>query len=239
MRNVMVIARRELRGYFDSPVAYIVVVAFLALAGWMYFSSFFLIGRADMRSFFSASPFSPSMLIVILAPAITMRLVAEERKSGTIELLTTMPIRDSEVIVGKFLGALGLIASALAVTIVYAVTVGIIGDLDWGPVISGYLGFLLFSAALLSIGLLCSTLTENQIVAFILGFVACGILYFIYWLQFLLPQFLAAAVEFLSISFHLDNMARGIIDSRDVLYYLTVITAALFLAERSLGRQHA
>src|SRR5438552_274063 len=113
MRNIRTIARRELQSYFNSPIAYIVIIAFLVVAGWMYFGSLFLIGRADMRTFFSPSPFSPSMLLVILAPAVTMRLVAEERKQKTFELLTTMPITDLEVVVGKFLGALLLLLAAL------------------------------------------------------------------------------------------------------------------------------
>ena len=239
MRNVMVIARRELRSYFDSPVAYIVVVAFLLVAGWMVFSSLFLIGRADVRHFFQPSPFSPSMLLVILAPAITMRLVAEERKSGTIELLTTMPVTDTEIILGKFFGALGLLVVALLVTSVYALSVSTLGDLDWGPVLSGYLGFVLFASALLALGLLCSTVTENQIVAFIIGFLLCAALYFVYWLQFFVPQSVASVFEYISVSFHLDNMARGVIDSRDVLYYLSMTVGGLFLAIRSLGQQHA
>jgi ABC-2 type transport system permease protein len=239
MRNTLVIARRELRSLFDSPVAYIVVVAFLLVAGWMFFSALFLIGRADLRSFFQPSPFSPSMLLVILAPAITMRLVAEERKTGTIELLTTMPLRDLDVIAGKFLAALGLIAAALGVTLVYAFSVASLGDLDWGPVLSGYLGMLLFASALLGLGLLCSTFTSNQIVAFIVAFLIGAALYFVYWLQFFVPEGLAPVLEFVSISSHLDNMARGVVDSRDVLYYLSLAGGTLFLAERSLARQHA
>jgi ABC-2 type transport system permease protein len=239
MSKVLSISRREIRSYFDSPIAYIVVVAFLAVAGWMFFSSLFLMGRADMRGFFSPSPFSPSMLLVILAPVITMRLVAEERKSKTLELLTTMPVRDWDVILGKFLAALALIGTALGLTIVYAITVANLGPLDWGTVIAGYLGTLLFSASLLAIGLLCSTLTDNQIIAFIVGFLVCAALYFVWWLQFFLPAGLAPVVEVLATSSHLDNMARGVIDSRDVLYYLTLTGGALFLAERSLARQHA
>lgn len=239
MRNIGIICRRELRSYFDSPVAYIVIVTFLLIAGWMYFGSLFLMGRADMRPFFQPSPFSPSMLLVILAPAVTMRLIAEERKTGTIELLTTMPVKDAEVVIGKFLAALGLLATALGLTLVYAVTVSAVGDLDWGPVITGYLGMLLFAAALLSIGLLCSTLTDNQIVAFILGFIACAILYFVFWLQFFVPEFLAPVVEFASVSFHLENLSRGVIDTRDVFYYVTVISASLFFAQKSLARTHA
>jgi len=239
MRNLLVIARRELKSYFDSPIAYIVVVAFLLVAGWMFFSALFLMGRADLRGFFAPSPFSPSMLLVILAPAVTMRLIAEERKSGAIELLTTMPVRDADVVIGKFLAALGLIATALAVTLVYAISVDLIGPLDWGPVIAGYLGILLFSSSLLAVGVLCSTWTANQIVAFIVGFIVCAALYFVYWLQFFVPQAIAPVIEFISVSSHLDNMARGVIDSRDVIYYLTVTGGALFLAERSLARQHA
>ncbi len=239
MRNIGIIARRELRSYFDSPVAYIVVVAFLLVSGWMFFSPLFLTGRADMRPLFSPSPFSPAMLLVILAPAVTMRLVAEERKTGTIELLSTLPVSDAEVIVGKFLAAWGLLAAALACTLLYALTVAALGALDWGPVLAGYLGMLLFSGALLAVGLLCSTWTQNQIVAFIIGFVICAALYFVYWLQMLVPQGLAPVLEFLSVSFHLDNMSRGVIDSRDVVYYLTLGSGALFLAERALRDQHA
>ena len=239
MSNVLSIARRELRSYFDSPIAYIVLVAFLLVAGWMFFSVLFLIGRADMRGFFTPSPFSPAMLLVILAPAVTMRLVAEERKTGTLELLTTLPVTDAEVVLGKFLAALGLLATALALTLAYALTVSSLGKLDWGPVLGGYLGMLLFAGSMLAIGLLCSTLTDNQIVAFITGFIACAALFFVYWLQFLMPQALASVFEVVSTSSHLENLARGVIDSRDVLYFLSLIGAALFLSVRSLARLHA
>ncbi len=239
MARALTIARRELKSYFDAPVAYIVVVGFLAVAGWILFSSLFLLGRADMRTFFQPSPFSPSMLLVILVPAITMRLVAEERRSGTLELLTTLPVRDLDVILGKFLAAFGLIAAALMVTLVYAVTISGIGRLDWGPVISGYLGMLLFAGTLVAVGLLCSTLTENQIVAFIVGFLVSAALYFILWLQFFMPAAIAPVVAWISTSSHLKNMARGVIDSRDVLYYLTVTAGALTLAVRALARRHA
>jgi ABC-2 type transport system permease protein len=239
MRNVAAIARRELQAYFDSPVAYIVLVSFLLVAGWMYFSSLFLLDRADMRMFFSPSPFSPSMLLVILAPAVTMRLIAEEYKSGTIELLTTMPVRDSEVVVGKFVAAAVLITAGLALTLAYPITVSRLGALDWGPVFSGYIGMLLFAGSLLAIGLMCSTLTDNQIVAFIVAFLVSATLYYIYWLQFFVPPFLAPLVDYLSVSSHLANMARGVVDSRDVLFYLSMIVGALLLAVRALARRHA
>tara|TARA_Y100001934_G_scaffold281231_2_gene390277 strand:+ start:555 stop:1274 length:720 start_codon:yes stop_codon:yes gene_type:complete len=239
MSNICAIAKRELRGYFDSPVAYIVVIAFLLISGWMLFSSLFIMGRADLRPFFSPSPFSPSMLLVILSAAVTMKLVAEERKTGTLEMLTTMPIKDYEVVFGKFLAGFSLLASALLLTAAYAITVAGLGELDWGPVISGYLGLLLFSGSLVAIGIMCSTWTSNQIVAFIVAFILGAGLYYIYWLQFFLPEFLAPIAEYISVSFHLDNMARGVIDSRDVLYYLTLTAGSLFLAVRSLEQQHA
>jgi ABC-2 type transport system permease protein len=239
MQNTLLIARRELRSYFNSPIAYIVIVAFLIVAGWMFFSSLFLIGRADMRTFFQPSPFSPAMLFIILVPALTMRLIAEERKTGTIELLTTMPITDTEVVVGKFIAAVGLIGVALGLTAFYAVSVWLIGPLDWGPVISGYLGMLMFAGALIALGLLCSTFTNDQIVAFIISFLICFALYYVFWLGFFVPAGLGDIVRWISVSSHLDNMARGVIDSRDVLYYLTLTAGCLYLAVFSLNRQHA
>lgn len=239
MQNIWIITRRELRSLFDAPVAYIVIVAFLAVSGWMFFSPFFLIGRADMRTFFAPSPFSPSMLLVIMAPAVTMRLIAEERKSGTIELLTTLPITDTQVILGKFFAASGLILAAILSTLVYAIAITSIGDLDWGPVVCGYIGLALFAMSMLAVGLAASTFTDDQIVAFIFGFMICAGLYFIYWLQFFMPQLIAPAIEYLSVSYHLDNMARGVIDTRDLIYYLTLTGGALFIAVQSLQRQHA
>lgn len=239
MRNVTAVAARELRAYFDGPVAYIVVVTFLAVTGWLFFSQLFLVDRATARMLFAPSPFSPSLLIVVLAPAVTMRLIAEERKTGTIELLTTMPITDTQAVLGKFLAAFGLLAVALVLTLAYPISVSLIGSLDWGPVVAGYIGLLLFSASLLAIGIFCSSLTDNQIVAFIVGFLVCAALYYVYWLQILLPPTWAPLLEYSSVSYHLDNMARGVIDSRDVLYYLSLTTAGLFLATQSVSRRHA
>lgn len=239
MRNVLAIAGRELRAYFDAPVAYIVVVTFLAVTGWLFFSQLFLIDRATARVLFAPSPFSPSFLIVVLAPAITMRLLAEERKTGTIELLTTMPLTDAQLVIGKFLAGLGLLSVALFLTIAYPISVSMIGPLDWGPVVAGYVGLLLFSASLVAIGVFCSSLTDNQIVAFITSFLVSATLYYVLWLQILVPVTWAPVVEYVSVSFHLDNMARGVIDTRDVLYYLSVTAGALFLAVQSVSRQHA
>ncbi len=239
MRKVAVIARRELASYFNAPVAYIVILTFLVIAGWMFFSQLFLMGRADMRQLFAPSPFSPSMLLVIIAPAVTMRLIAEERKSGTIELISTMPIRKWEIVLGKFLAGYGLLAIAIGSTLVYAITVSFLGSLDWGTVVSGYIGLLLFAGALAAIGLFCSSITQNQIIAFILGFIICGALYFVYWLQFFVPQGLAPVVEFVSVSSHLESLARGVIDTRNIIYYVSLMAGALFLAIRVMAKQRS
>ena len=239
MRDIRTIARKELQSYFNSPVAYIVMVSYLLISGWMFMSALFLSQRADVRPLFQPSPFSPTMLLVIIVPAITMRLIAEEKKTGTLELLSTLPIRHRDIILGKFFGAWGLVAVALTTTFAYAATVASLGDLHYGPVVSGYVGLFLFAGALIAIGLLCSCITENQIVAFIISFIVSATLYFLYWLQLFVPHFLAPAIEFISVSWHLENMARGVIDSRDVLYYGSLISGALILATRSLSESQA
>jgi ABC-2 type transport system permease protein len=148
-------------------------------------------------------------------------------------------VRDVEVVVGKFLAAVFLIGVGLALTVAYPITVSQLGPLDWGPVVAGYVGLLLFASSLLAVGLLCSTLTDNQIVAFIVAFLVGATLYYVYWLQFFVPPFLAPLMDYLSVSSHLANMARGVIDSRDVFFYLSLVAAGLLLAVRSLGRRHA
>ncbi len=235
MRNALAIARRELRVYFNSPIAYIVVGVFLLISGYLYFSTLFLAGQSSLRSFFAVTP----LLLVIFAPAITMRLVAEEIRSGTLELLTTMPVRDHEVVFGKFLAALALMASALGVTVFYAVTIAAVGDLDWGPVVGGYLGLLLVASALAAVGLATSTWTRNQIVAFILGLLVCLALWLADKVTLFVPEALGRVLEYLSVDFHFRNIARGVVDSRDLLYYLSVCAVALFVAIRSMQRCHA
>jgi ABC-2 type transport system permease protein len=235
MSNVIAITRRELKAYFNSPIAYIVVAVFLLIAGYLYFSTVFLIGQSSMRTFFSTAP----ILFVVFAPAITMRLISEELRSGTLELLTTMPVRDVEVIVGKFLAALAVLASALVMTFGYALTVSSVGDLDWGPVIGGYIGLFLCAAALVAVGLMTSTMSRNQIVAFIFGLLICLALWLFDKVTFFVPGGLGRILEYLSIDFHFQNIARGVIDLRDLLYYLSVTAVALFIAVRSLGRRHA
>ncbi len=244
LRKSWVIARRELQSAFDSPVAYIVIVTFLLTAGSICFRVLFLTGRAEMRLFFEPMPtplavLLPPMLLTILAPAVTMRSFAEERRSGTLELMTTLPITDWHLVIGKFLGSFGIMVAALALTLAYPITISTLGALDWGPVIGGYLGLLLYAAALVAIGIMCSTFTNNQIVAFIMSFVLGVVLYTIGIAAVLLPAGLGSIVGYVSVTTHLENFARGLIDTRDVFYFLTITAFGLLLAERSLSRQHA
>ena len=172
-------------------------------------------------------------------PAITMRLIAEEVKTGTLEWLTSMPLRDLDVVLGKFLAALGLIAVALAMTLPYPISVDMVGALDWGPVIGGYIGLLLLAGAFLAVGLFASSLTENQIVAFIIGVSLCFTFFMLDKVTFFLPEQLGAIFQYLSVDYHFRNIARGVIDTRDLLFYLGMMVIGLFLTMESLKRRHA
>ena len=230
MSTMLSIWRREFKAYFNSPIAYFVITVFLALVGILFFIPFFTQDRVSMRGFFSLAPF----LFVFFAPAITMRLLAEERRSGTLEILITMPVRDVDVILGKYLAALSLLAVALVLTLPYAFTISAFGPLDWGPVWGGYTGLVLMGAAFLAVGVAASSFTENQIIAFVIAlFVSMGFLMIDKFLAFL-PSTGAAVAEYLSFSYHFRDASRGVIDTRDVVFYASFTLLCLFLAFRSL-----
>ncbi|HEB84105.1 MAG TPA: ABC transporter [Bacteroidetes bacterium] len=230
---VSAVYRKEIKSYFGSPMAYIVLAVFLLISGWFFTLNLFKENLAHLRSIFDILPF----LLVIFAPAISMRLVSEERKSGTMELLMTMPVRDFEVIFGKFLAAFVLFAVGLAFTLVYVVTLLMLGKPEIGPIVAGYIGLLLCGGAYLAIGVLGSALTENQIVAFILSFLISGILAVFVFSAMVIPPPLADLVQYLSTTYHFQNIARGVIDSRDVIYYLSVIFLSLLYASRALAQR--
>jgi ABC-2 type transport system permease protein len=235
MSNTLIIARREISSFFNSPMAYIVVSAFLLISGYLYFSSIFLIGTASLRSFFSLAP----LLLVVFVPAVSMRLISEELHSGTLELLTTMPVRDTEVIAGKALGGFAVMGAGVMMTLAYPLSIATIGDLDWGPVIGGYVGLLLCTAALIGIGIMASSWSRNQITAFILALMI-GLAFWLFdKITFFVPAGLGRVLEFLSIDFHFRNIARGVIDTRDLLYYFSLLLISLVIAVLSLGRRHA
>ena len=231
--NVGTIFQKELRSYFNSAVAYVVIVVFLAIVGWMYTSSMFLINVASLRLLFEWIP----LVFLFVVPAVTMRLLAEEKKAGTIELLTTKPLHDWEIVAGKFLAAWALIGIALLPTLIYYITIAFLGDIDNGPVIGGYLGLLLMAGVYVSIGLLASSLTENQIVAFIVGLLLMFAFYMMDKVLIFVPDFMTSVVEYLGIDFHFSNIARGVIDSRDIVYFGSLLGFTLYLSVVSLEKR--
>jgi gliding motility-associated transport system permease protein len=233
LANILAIFRREIRSYFNSPVAYVVIVVFLAIIGWFFTSNLFLMNVASLRVMFELVP----LVLLFFVPAITMRLLAEEQKSGTLELLTTKPVRDAEIILGKFLAAWALLAAALVPTLLYVLTLTLLGSPDLGPVLTGYIGLLLMGAVYIGIGLFASSITENQIVAFIISFLIVLALFLMDKILLYVPEGIASTVEFLGIDYHFGNIARGVIDSRNVIYFLSLLGFSLYCATVSLERR--
>ena len=231
--KALILARRELAGVFNLPIAYLVVAAFLALAGSYLFvlQPFFETGRATLRPFFEFAPF----LFTLFAPALTMRSLAEDRRTGTLEVLLSWPVGDGEVAVGKFLGSLGILAIALLLTLPWPLAVSALGDLDWGPVWGGYVGLLLLGGAYLALGLVVSATTHNQIVAFMGGFLLCFAVYLVGRTAAGAPAWLVPVVEGLSFERRFAQIARGVIDVRDVAFFLSVIVVGVGLTAEVLG----
>ncbi len=230
MKQTLTIGARQFRSYFNGPVAYIVICIVMLTLGFFFWKTFFLFGRASAREMFRWL----GLILVFALPALTMGLLAEEKRTGTIELLITMPVTEAQVIVGKFLGVLGLYVVLLALTIFYPISVSTLGNLDWGPVLSGYVGLLLQGSAILAIGLMASSWTDNQLIAL---FVALTLSVFFWVLDKflpLLPTNAASVLEWLSFDSHFQSMARGVIDLRDVLFFVSVTVFALALAFRAL-----
>ena len=224
MRQAFFIFKREFRTYFVSPIAYIVISFFLLVTGWFFFTTFFLYNQASLRNFFSLLP----IIFSFVVPAITMRLFSEEFNVGSYETLLTMPVTFLDVILGKFLASVAFIAAMLIPTLAYPLTVGFLGQLDWGPVVGGYTGAILLGAAFSAIGLLASSMTRNQIIAFITGMAICFSLVLIDKMLFFLPRFSLVFFQYLGADHHFQNISKGIIDSRDILYFLSISFIGLY-----------
>lgn len=238
MHAVWIIAKRELQSFFDSLIAYIMLILFLGFSGfftWLFGSDIFLVGQASLQSFFGVSYWT----LFFFIPALTMRLLAEEKKTGTIELLLTKAVTDRQVVVGKFLSTLMLVAIALLFTLPYVITIANIGNMDLGQVLCGYLALQLMSAAYSSIGLYASSITSNQIVAFLSAlFIA---LFFHLLFDVLAGNFsglLGQVLSTLSLSSHFDSISRGVLDTRDLIFFASLIFLGLFLSELSLTKRH-
>ncbi|MCB9542556.1 MAG: ABC transporter permease [bacterium] len=233
MRRVFAIARREVQSYFDLPIAYVVLPAFWVLGALYLFvlHPYFVVGRTTLRPFFEFAPF----IFTLFVPALSMRLIAEEHRSGNIEVLLTWPLGDGELVAGKFLGAFLLLALAVVATAPFPLMVAALGPLDWGPVFGGYLGLLLLGGAYLGIGLLASALTRNQIVAFIGGFLACFSLYVVGKALPVLPAAVTPWVEAISFDLRFAGIARGVVELGDVAFFVGVIGVSIGLAAEVLG----
>lgn len=239
MRQIWIIAKRELGSFFDSLIAYIMMVAFLGFSGfftWLYGGDIFFVGQASLQTFFEVAYWT----LFFFIPALTMRLFAEENRSGTIELLLTRPVTDWQVVTGKFLSTLILIAIALLLTLPYYFTVANIGNIDHGAVITGYIGLLLMSAAYISIGIYTSSITNNQIVAFLITLfigiffhLICGIL------AHSVGGTFGTFFNYLSLQNHFNSVSRGVIDSRDLIYFASIIALGLIGTEATLARRNA
>jgi ABC-2 type transport system permease protein len=230
MTNTLAIARRELASYYSSFLFYVITAAFLVITGF-----FFAINVAYSRSANVAPLFQTTYTIMLLiAPVLTMRLIAEEQRSGTIELMLTSPVRDVELVLGKFLGGLGLLVSMLVLTGFYPILLSMYGNPDRGGIIGGYLGALLFGGAAIAIGLFTSSTTANQIVAAVLSFALLLILWVVDGVGGLVGGTVGAITNYVAVYTHFSDMTRGIIDTKDVIYFLSLIVGALFLATRSV-----
>lgn len=230
MRNTITIAMKEFKSYLGSPMAYVVTAIFLGLTGFFFSTNPATRQETSIRGFLTAG----GLLLPLMTAVLTMRLLAEERKMNTWELLLTAPVRDGEVIVGKFLGSAGVISVMLALTVYYPILLQIFGDPDWGPIATGYLGLFLLGCACLAVGIFASSTTSNQIVAAVL---AGGILFALWFVGLaadFLPSSMGELISYLSLSHHFPVFMRGVIDTRAIVYYLSIMTLFLFLAIRSL-----
>ena len=240
-KNVITIAVRELRSYFDSLVAYVVLGGSMLALGLFFFNdtplsaSFWKMGRAEMTHMFE---FLPAWMSIIVIPLVTMRAVAEEKRSGTLELLITMPVRDAEVILGKYLAAVGMVTIMLAATFLYPLLMFKVGwhlgALDMGPVWAGYLGLFLFSLAAIALGLMLSCITESQIIAFFVTAFTLTVLYAVGSFVETLHGAVGDAIAFISLQSRFSGFERGLIDTNAVIYFLSVALLCLLIAFRSL-----
>jgi len=251
LSNVLAIAQKELKGYFASPIAYIVIGFFVLLFGYFYYALLMIFNQQSMQMMgFEGAPvqnvndqmirplfLNASVLVLFVLPMITMRTYSEEKRSGTIELLLTSPLTDFEIIMGKFLGAMALYGAMLAVTFVHMGILYAFGSPEWIPIATGYLGMLLMGGCFISLGLLISSLTKNQIVAGVVTFAVFLMLWIINWSADQSGPVMRAVLNHLSIIDHFDDFARGIIDTKHVVYYLSFITFGLFLTAKSVDSE--
>jgi ABC-2 type transport system permease protein len=251
MTNILAIAHREIKAYFGSPIAYIVIGFFALMFGYFYYALLMFFDQNSMRQagMGGAQPsnineqlirpvfLNSSVILLFVLPLITMRTYSEEKRSGTIELLLTAPLTDMQIIMGKFLGAMTLYAAMLAVTFIHVGVLFAFGEPEWRPVLTAYLGMLLMGGCFIAIGLLISSMTKNQIVAGMITFAVFLMLWVINWIASFTGPTTQAVLNYLSITGHLDDFTNGVLDTRHLVYYVSFITFGLFLTARSVDTE--
>jgi ABC-2 type transport system permease protein len=251
VRNIIAIARRELHAYFSSPIAYVVIGFFALLYGYFFATLVFFFERQSAQLGMGMGPatmninqmlitpvlMNASVVVLFVLPMITMRTYAEEKRSGTIELLLTSPLTDLQIILGKFLGAMALYASMLLVTLLYVAVLFVFGNPEWKPIATAYLGLLLLGGCFISVGMLISSFTRNQIVAGMLTFGVFLLLWVIDWIGSFLGPSGEKVVNYLSITRHFEDFAKGVIDTAHLVYYVSFITFGLFLTAKSVDSE--
>lgn len=225
MRNIMLIAKKEIHAYFNSPFAYIVLTAFLAIAGWFFSVTLFLNNQASLRTLFSTI----SVAYIIFIPAITMSLISKEKNLRTLELLTTLPIQDHQIVIGKFISAMTLISTGLLFTAVNFFTIVWLGqNIDFGQIIGGYFGLLLVGGVYTAIGLFASGLSKNQIICFLIAAIIIGFFFLLDSLLIFIPASLNSFFQYISINYHFNNIEHGVIDTRTLAYFISLIAIFLY-----------
>jgi ABC-2 type transport system permease protein len=251
MGNVIAIAQKELKGYFASPIAYVVIGFFALMFGYFYYALLVFFQQQSMQAGGFGGPealdvnqqlirpvfLNASVIVLFVLPMVTMRTYAEEKRSGTIELLLTAPLTDVQIILGKFFGAMALYAAMLAVTVVHVAVLFLFGNPEWRPVVTGYLGLLLMGGCFVATGLLISSLTKNQIVAGMVTFAVFLMLWVINWVASFQGPTAQAILNYLSVTEHLDDFTRGILDTKHLVYYLSFITFGLDLTVRAVDTE--
>ena len=231
MHNILTIYKKELRSFFNTPMAYIFLVVFALVNGYFFTNTFFLYNQSDMRSLFGIVP----LVYLFFIPAVSMGLISREKSLGTIEIITTLPVRERDIVLGKFLAGLSLILIALLTTLIHYITLINVGTtIDHGAVFTGYLGLALLGGVYTAVGIFSSSLTENQVIAFIVGIAIVITFFLMDKLLVFVPPGLAGIIQYLSTEFHLSNMSRGVIDTRNIVYFGSVIGFFLFMTTRVL-----
>ena len=250
MNNILAIAHKELKSYFSTPIAYVVIGFFALLWGWFFYVMLIIFNQQSLQQGFEGPGganinqqlirplfLNASVILLFVLPLITMRTYSEEKRSGTIELLLTSPLTDFQIIIGKFLGAMTLYAAMLAITTIHMTLLFSYGNPEWRPVVTGYLGLLLMGGCFISVGLLISSLTKNQIVSGVVTFAVFLLLWVINWPASFSGPTMQNVLNYLSITDHFDDFTKGILDTKHLIYYVSVISFGLFLTARSVDTE--